>query len=66
MSKESIENHFDVVAHSPILAVYSVKGQNMKKLDCPSFPMICGPSSGLDLQDLKKICPWTKGGTSVK
>ena len=23
--------------------VYSVKGQNMKKLDCPSFPMVCGP-----------------------
>ena len=23
--------------------VYSVKGQNMKKLDCPGFPMVRGP-----------------------
>ena len=22
--------------------VYSVKGQNMKKLECPSFPMVFG------------------------
>ena len=30
-------------AQSDFGKVYSVKGQNMKKLDCPSFPMVCGP-----------------------
>ena len=48
--------------------VYSVKGQNMNKLDCPSFPMVCGPKflwSGPPGAK-KNFCPWTKGGTSVK
>ena len=22
--------------------VYSVQGENMKNLDCPSFPLLCG------------------------
>ena len=44
-----------------------VKCENMKNLDCPSFPWCVDPcSSGVDLQELKKFfCRWTKGGTSV-
>ena len=30
-------------AQSDFCKVYKVKDENMKKLDCASFPMVCGP-----------------------
>ena len=31
------------VSQSEFCEVYKVKDENMKKLDCASFPMVCGP-----------------------
>ena len=42
--------HFLTVGHIKVHTtqpdfgqVYKVKDENMKKLDCASFPMVCGP-----------------------
>ena len=43
--------------------VYKVKDENMKKVDCASFPMVCGPMflwSGPPGATI--FFPWTKGG----
>ena len=32
-----------LIAQSDFCKVYKVKDENMKKLDCASFPMVCGP-----------------------
>ena len=43
LSKNFHGKYWEGQAQSDFGKVYSVKGQNMKKLDCPSFPMVCGP-----------------------
>ena len=44
------------ILKQPVLGkVHSVKGENLKKFDCPSWSMVCSPcSNGLDLQKLNK------------
>ena len=32
-----------MLTQSDFCKVYKVKDENMKKLDCASFPMVCGP-----------------------
>ena len=58
----------DHLTQSDFSEVYWVEGQNMKKLDCPSFPMVCSLMfCGSGLPEATRLFGHRiKGGTPVK
>ena len=43
LKENTFEPDYKRTAQSDFCKVYKVKDENMKKLDCASFPMVCGP-----------------------